>query len=238
MAVVRHALGSVLIARGARSAPVSARPKFELFTGDTVRTGGDAWTLLSFRNGSNLLLGQGAEVVIEDLDPPTPWFAFLGPVPKKGARGTFGLRTRGVSASLEEGPCDFQAYADPETGRSVWDVLDGRLVLVDGFGRRVAVERGQRALVDADGRVLGPVPFPPTLSRAYSPRAPARLGAEALSPPRRAAVEVPLPPLLTGPVAEASPPTVSTAAARAEEFPPVPDLDVLETIFNGVPWSD
>lgn len=208
---------------------------------DRVVTGGDAWVFLAFADGPKVLVGQGAEFLIEEATDDDVFLllrnAALGArlAETRGRRVT--LRTPSAVAELRPGDCTFRLLVDAATGSSVWDVLGGELRLRDNFGHEVLVRAGQRASANTTTGFGGrpALPFPPALQE---PPRPAREEPRAdRAAAKEALIQPPVPPA-TAPIVEpAGPPQTASGTVRGMAFPPVPRFDELDSLLEDLDWS-
>ena len=142
--------------------------KYALGVGDRVVTGGDGWAFLLLQDGSRILIGQGADFLIESLDPSSVQLemksAGLGAWIRKRRNRRMRLRTPSATATVKSKRTVFRVYVDEESGNSTWDVLEGKIMLSDNFGNAVSVGAGERISSSRSSGLFGksvvPTPLP------------------------------------------------------------------------------
>lgn len=220
-------------ARAAAGMPLRAR--------DRVVTGSDAWAFLVFADGPKVLVGQGAEFVIEEATDEDIFVlmrnAALGAKIGKTRGRRLTLRTPSATADLRPGECAFRLFVDAKTGASVWDVTEGELRLRDNFDKEVLVRAGHRVSADPRTGFGGrpPLPFPPTL-QASARAVPEKAGKDgaARAGPSLQPPDPPQHPLLD---AGADSAQASTGPVGGIAFPPLPEFDEVDAMLEGLDWT-
>lgn len=237
IANVSNFVGAVHVAPAGGRALVKAARGMPLRARDRVVTGSDAWAFLAFADGPKVLVGQGAEFVIEEETEDDIYVllrnASLGAREglTRGRRLT--LRTPSAAAELRPGGCVFRLLVDAATGASVWDVMEGELRLRDYFGREVLVRAGQRVSADRETgfRDRSPQAFPPSLQAAGRETAQARTAGDSAS------LRMPAPPAPTALAAPADAPKTSTGGVAGMTFPPVPRFEDMDALLEELDWA-
>lgn len=247
-APVRREIASIVQSVGAvHVAPAGGLPLVKAGGGtplrahDRVVTGSDAWAFIAFADGPKVLVGQGAEFLIEDVTDDDIYLllrnAALGARLGKTRGRRLTLRTPSAAAELRPGDCAFRLLVDAATGGSVWDVVEGELRLRDNFGREVLVRAGERVSADTATGFAGrsPLPFPPALREPAGPARPARRSAEAAR--AGASLQPPDPPAPAAMADSAGAAKAATSPVSGMTFPPVPRFEELDALLEDLDWT-
>lgn len=241
IATIAQSVGAVHVAPAGGLPLAKAGAGTALRARDRVVTGSDAWAFIAFTDGPKVLVGQGAEFLIEDATDDDIFLllrnAALGARLDKTRGRRLTLRTPSAAAELRPGDCAFRLLVDAATGGSVWDVVEGELRLRDNFGREVLVRAGQRVSADTATGFAGrsPLPFPPALREPEGPARPPRQGAETakagvlLQPP-----DPPAPAAMADPAGAAK---AATSPVSGMTFPPVPRFEELDALLEDLDWT-
>lgn len=223
--------GGLPLVKAGVGAPLRAR--------DKVVTGSDAWAFIAFSDGPKVLVGQGAEFLIEDVTEHDIFlllrYASLGARLGKTPGRRMTLRTPSATANLRPGDCTFRLQVDSATGGSVWDVVEGKLRLRDNFGREVLVRAGERVSADTERGFAGrnPLPFPP------DPRVPARAVRpvpEQAQSPKSGLYLPPNPPKPAALPETGRPTSTATGPVSGMSFPPVPRFEEMDALLEDLNW--
>lgn len=239
IARITHLAGTVhIVPAGAQIAKAAAGRR--LWARDRIVTAGDAWAFIAFADGPKVLVGQGAEFLIEEATEADLFVRLqrsaLGARLGKPRGRRLTLHTPSAAADLRPGECVFRLLVDAATGASVWDVIDGDLHLSDNLGREVVVRAGQRVSADAQTGFGGraPQPFPPGLRDVARPVSGAAAAARSAGGELR--LQSPDPPVPPSEAAPANPPRGATGTAGEFAFPPVPRFEELDLLLDDMEW--
>ena len=168
IAIIDRFVGMVKVIPAGSEEWTDAVLKYPLGVGDRVLTGSDGWAFLLLQDGSRILIGQGADFLIESLDPSFVQLeiksADLGAWIRKRRNRRMRLRTPSAAAIVRSKRTVFRVSVDEETGNSTWDVLEGEILLSDNFGNAVSVGAGERISSSRSSGLFGksvvPTPIP------------------------------------------------------------------------------